>query len=953
MMALLHWRKFVFFDEETVAETELNQLVSNEQPKDIIIEDNKPFVTVRISCSSSGRGSILLGDTNGYVYIINRFLKVNSFRANQKFTSHVKQVAKIPTFITCGSDQDGINPLIKLWDPEKTDRLNQPTCIRVIRANSGFTKPSAVSCIECNDSLTLMAIGYEDGTIVLFHGDVSKQRKSKFGRPIKISDRPITGIVIRDEVKVTQNLSTVSSSYLGQTTAYTETTAFIATDEQIFYANLSEKCFSKVQLDQMGCQPKCCCLLPGTEGSKATTSENLFAVGRNNAVYFYQIDGRGPCLAFEGEKLVLYKFKSYLVIINRDSSIKNDLNPIRGRRLNEKGSLDNSQLTKRVNLNIYDIKNKYIAHSSIIPEIQEIFSEWGQLFAICTNGQVLVFREKDTQTKLETLFRKNQFGLVIDIAKSHQYNEDALTDIFKHYGDHLYRKGDFEGAILQYIKTIGRSEPSYVIKKFLDSKRISNLTVYLEALHKKSFANQDHTKLLLNCYSKLRNDQQLKQFIESYEEGNIKFDVEIAIKVLRDAGFYEFAIYLAKKHQKHESFFQIQMEDINNCEAALEYMNEMIEPNDMALYMRRYGRVMLKEAPTSTISMIKKICQKSRDIIADMDAINQFTIDLDKVQRQIYPEEFFHIFVDNNELFVQLLEQLVDDGTNFATKAVHNLLLELYLNSWRKDKDDLMRSLHADKIRKLLSQPSEKFDLDQALILCRNNRFDEGLIDLYTRAKLYNLVLQYYIDQDDSLKIIKTCEQFGSENPNLYMPALIHYSKTGDERLSQILKAIEHHKLIPPMVVIKILLESKRTSLGSIKDYLVRFLAKLNDKHLDNENAIDHYKDDTEVVRQKIEEFENHQTVFKPSKCSACQGVLDLPSIHFLCSHSYHQNCFHNYSAEHDECPICVTANRKLLDEIGSHETSKSTLNNLEKKFKTPSDDPFNSLAKLFGYGLF
>lgn len=946
-MALLHWRKFVFFDEEFVTGTELNQLVSQEEPENVL-DKHQPFVTVKLTCSSSGRGLILLGDTNGYVYIISKHLKVNSFRANQKFTSHVKQVPKSPIFVTCGADQDGINPLIKLWDPDKTDRLNQPTCIRVIRANSGFITPARVTCVECNDILTLMAIGYEDGTIVLFHGDVTKQLRSKKSSPTRISDKPITGIVIRGETKINQTVKLTTGGYLNQNITQIETTAFISTQDEIFHVNLSEKSFRKDQLDQTGCNPKCCCLVPGADGQSA--GENLFAVGRNNAVYFYQIDGRGPCLAFEGEKLVLHRFKSYLVIISRDLPTKGDPNALRGRR--PQTSDNNSDIPSRpVNLNIYDIKNKYIAHSSTIPEIQEIVSDWGHLFVICTNGKVILFREKDTQSKLETLFRKNQFSLVIEIAKSHQYDEDALTDIFKHYGDHLYRKGDYDGAIMQYIKTIGRSEPSYVIKKFLDSKRISNLTVYLEALHQKSQASQDHTKLLLNCYSKLRNDQQLKQFIESYEEGNIKFDVEIAIRVLRDAGFHEFAIYLARKHKKNEFFFKVQIEDDNNSEAALDYMNEMVDSSEMALYMKKYGRIMLKSAPEKTISMIKTICQRSREQLNQESVSSAFG--LRGISRQIYPEEFFHIFVDNNDLFVKLLEQLVEDGTDFATKAVHNLLLELYLNAWRKEKDDLLRNLHADKIKKLLSQPSDRFDLDQALILCRNNRFDEGLIDLYARAKLYHLVLQYYIDQDDSLKIIKTCEEFGEKDPRLYMPSLIHYSRTGDERLCQLLKAIEHQKVIPPMVVIKVILESKRAMLGSVKEYLVRFLSKLKDKHLDNENAIDHYKDDTEVVRQKIEEFENHQTVFQPSKCSACQSILDLPSVHFLCSHSYHQNCFYNYSAENDECPICVTSNRKLLDEIGSHETSKSSLNKLEKQFSMPSDDVFNSLARLFGYGLF
>lgn len=533
------------------------------------------------------------------------------------------------------------------------------------------------------------------------------------------------------------------------------------------------------------------------------------------------------------------------------------------------------------------------------------------------------------------------------MALPHQ-RKTAFFDEEIEKADHLFRNGKFDRAAAQYVKTIGRLEPTFVIKKFLDSKRLVNLTTYLEALHQKSCASQEHTKILLNCYSKLKNDDQLRQFIESYEEGNIKFDVEIAIKVLRGANFHESAIYLAKKHKKHELFFKIQVEDGHNIDAALDYLNEMADLDEASVYMKKHGRVMLKHSPDKTIQTIKMICQKRGNVEPAFDAFGSRDI-----ARQIYPEEFFHIFVENNDLFVRLLEQLVDGGTDFATKAVHNLLLELYLNTWLKEKDDLTKNFHAEKINKLLSQPSEKLDLNQALILCRNNRFDDGLIELYGRVKLYHLVLQYHIDQDDSLKIMKTCEEFGTIEPQLYMPALIHYSMNGDERLSQLLKAIEHQKAIGPMVVIKILLDSKRATLASVKEYLVRFLGKLNDRHIENMSSVDHYKDDTESIRNKIDEFKNHHIIFRTSKCSACYSNLDLPSVHFLCNHSYHQNCFYEHSVESDECPKCITANQKLLDEIGSHETSKSSLEILEKQLAMSDDDVFNSLARLFGLGLF
>lgn len=53
-----------------------------------------------------------------------------------------------------------------------------------------------------------------------------------------------------------------------------------------------------------------------------------------------------------------------------------------------------------------------------------------------------------------------------------------------------------------------------MIRKFLDAQRIHNLTAYLQALHRQSLANADHTTLLLNCYTKLKDSSKLEEFIK-------------------------------------------------------------------------------------------------------------------------------------------------------------------------------------------------------------------------------------------------------------------------------------------------------------------------------------------------------------------------------------------------------------------------------------------------------
>jgi len=98
-------------------------------------------------------------------------------------------------------------------------------------------------------------------------------------------------------------------------------------------------------------------------------------------------------------------------------------------------------------------------------EILSVLPEWGSLYILTTEGNLSQLIEKDLQSKLTVLFKKNLYDVAVRMAKCQQYDSQALIDIFRQYGDHLYAKGDHSGAVEQYIKTIGKLGPSYVIKK--------------------------------------------------------------------------------------------------------------------------------------------------------------------------------------------------------------------------------------------------------------------------------------------------------------------------------------------------------------------------------------------------------------------------------------------------------------------------------------------------------
>lgn len=79
--------------------------------------------------------------------------------------------------------------------------------------------------------------------------------------------------------------------------------------------------------------------------------------------------------------------------------------------------------------------------------------------------------------------------------------------------------------------------------------------------------------MLLNCYAKLKDIDKLEKFIKS--PGDLKFDLDTAISMCRQGGYFEQAAYLATKHDEHELVVDILIEDSKNYADALQYICQL------------------------------------------------------------------------------------------------------------------------------------------------------------------------------------------------------------------------------------------------------------------------------------------------------------------------------------------------------------------------------------------
>ncbi|XP_074603157.1 vacuolar protein sorting 11 [Brevipalpus obovatus] len=203
----------------------------------------------------------------------------------------------------------------------------------------------------------------------------------------------------------------------------------------------------------------------------------------------------------------------------------------------------------------------------------------------------------------------------------------------------------------------------------------------------------------------------------------------------------------------------------------------------------------------------------------------------------------------------------------------------------------------------------------------------DGVVEYYRQSKFYKLLLIYYTERDDYENVIKTCEEFGDEEPRLWAEAFCYFVKTADQAkvasyLEKALSEVDKRKLYPPVCVVDLIGKNcPNAPLSVFKDYLIRSLAKESEVVTENEKLIHQYLDVVEKTKKEIDSIQTQPKTFQSSRCSACNNVLKLPAIHFLCGHSYHYSCFGGYSVEDDrECPLCLPEHRKLLNAIDSHE---------------------------------
>jgi hypothetical protein len=260
--------------------------------------------------------------------------------------------------------------------------------------------------------------------------------------------------------------------------------------------------------------------------------------------------------------------------------------------------------------------------------------------------------------------------------------------------------------------------------------------------------------------------------------------------------------------------------------------------------------------------------------------------------------------------------------------------------------------LRQHEVMQLLQNPNAAYDNDHALMLVQRAGFRPGQLYLYEKLSMQHMVVQHYMESGEDDRILQLCKEKGRADPGLWVRVLANLAAREDgctEQIRNMLRVIDEGNILPPLVVVQTLASNRSVSLGVVHDYIRGCLLREQLQISEDASVIEQLRADTERMKTEVLDLRTKARIFQRSTCSHCTAPLELPAVHFLCMHSFHQNCVLETERE---CPKCAPEQQRVMAiqadlqaSAGSHENFLSDLQG--------SSDGFSVVADYLGKNVF
>lgn len=332
------------------------------------------------------------------------------------------------------------------------------------------------------------------------------------------------------------------------------------------------------------------------------------------------------------------------------------------------------------------------------------------------------------------------------------------------------------------------------------------------------------------------------------------------------------------------------------------------------------------------------------------------------------PRTAFSSFIDHPDEFITFLEACLEEKSVKASDRtdLYTTLFEMYLHKASQKKGQHNKEEWEAKAKKLIEGEHVPMESSNVLLLSHLSDFRDGTVLVKEQAGLLFDIFRSYTSAKDTQGAIKALKKYGPDEPQLYPAALAYFTsdprvleEAGQEELAEVLAKIDKDGLMAPVQVIQTLVEQSSgggvATVGMIKPYLHDRINRERREIASNRQRINGYRIDTDKRRAELQDLGSKPAVFQATRCSDCAQGLDLPAVHFLCKHSFHQRCLRTGvpGAGYDnvECPKCAGEN-DVIRKMRESQRASAERHELFKTDLERSEDRFAKVAEWFSRGV-
>lgn len=324
-----------------------------------------------------------------------------------------------------------------------------------------------------------------------------------------------------------------------------------------------------------------------------------------------------------------------------------------------------------------------------------------------------------------------------------------------------------------------------------------------------------------------------------------------------------------------------------------------------ATALQIYGKDLLSHLSAETTNLLIQLCiPRGSDFIpSEGEKIFFFSEDDEETLLNgcCVPDNFVQCFVDQPIRLKQFLRAMLkyretNDGAIWNTSLELFLRKELLVDELKLNGEDLsddeIEEMYKKDVMSLLQDPNAGYDNDQALVLIQMHNFKDGLLFLYEKLHMYTMMIKYYLASDETTKVIELCKQYGTEDSSLWIQLLTVYSEmeTIDvNQLMEVLNYVNENKIVTPLMALQILSKNKNISLSLLKKFVIGCIVEKQQLIEEDENQVKELKQSIQEMEDEIIDVKTNGKTIQQKNCQGCKQELDLPSIHYMCGHSYHK----------------------------------------------------------------